>query len=299
MSNLDSEGQPRQSTDQSVDDQDNAAADVVEMAGEGPSELPAGPTPPAWTLPVVGGGSILAALLWVLWRLRRRRRQPTPSERLAEATRAAGAASVGLAGRTAGWLSDTTSPVAERTGELTRHGIRSSAEGAQRAVATVAPVIVAGAGAAAREAMRAGSFATQEASGLASRASEVGVKAAHAGHRVSTSLADVPHMVVEGGEKVHSTWTKWTRRVLISVSAGVGYVLGARAGHERYEQIAGVASQVGHRPEVQRARSRIQGAMQQQSRVAPGVGFPDLDETTGSASLPPVEPTRPAPDSRP
>ena len=264
MSNLDGEGQLHQNADRMVEEDGAAAADGAELAGE--EGLP-GLTPQDWTLPIVGGGGLLAALLWTLWRLRRRRQQPTPSERLAEATRAAGAASVGLAGRTAGRLADATSPVAERTGELTRHGIRAGAEGAQRAVATVAPVIVAGAGAAAREAARAGSFATEEASELASRASEIGVKAAHAGQRVGTSLADVPHMVAEGGEKLHSTWTKWTRRVLITLSAGVGYVLGARAGHERYEQIVSVASQASRRPEVQRARSRVESTMRPHSQA--------------------------------
>lgn len=41
------------------------------------------------------------------------------------------------------------------------------------------------------------------------------------------------------------------RKVLLLVGAGIGYILGARAGRERYEQIAGQASKVWGSPKVQ------------------------------------------------
>ena len=151
------------------------------------------------------GAVLAAALAWVLLRLRRRR-QPTPSERLVEATRALGAASAGLAGRAAGRAAEVAAPVAERTEELALHGVRAGVEGATRA---------------------------------------------------GSALADVPHLVAEGGEKVHRAWTKWTGRLILSLAAGTGYVLGARAGRSRYEQIVRVANGVAQRPEVQQARGKI------------------------------------------
>lgn len=41
------------------------------------------------------------------------------------------------------------------------------------------------------------------------------------------------------------------RKVLLLIGAGVGYVLGARAGRERYDQIAGKAGKVWGSPGVQ------------------------------------------------
>ncbi len=40
-------------------------------------------------------------------------------------------------------------------------------------------------------------------------------------------------------------------KVLLVVGLGVGYVLGARAGRERYDQIAAAAGKVWHSPRVQ------------------------------------------------
>ena len=41
------------------------------------------------------------------------------------------------------------------------------------------------------------------------------------------------------------------------IALGVGYVLGTRAGRERYEQIKQAAASAAQRPEVQRARDRL------------------------------------------
>ena len=41
------------------------------------------------------------------------------------------------------------------------------------------------------------------------------------------------------------------RKMTVLIAAGVGYVLGAKAGHERYEQIKGAAQKVRNDPRVQ------------------------------------------------
>lgn len=50
---------------------------------------------------------------------------------------------------------------------------------------------------------------------------------------------------------------------------GVGYLLGARAGRERYEQIKQAATRVAQRPEIQRASERLVGAANDKLAAAP------------------------------
>ena len=50
------------------------------------------------------------------------------------------------------------------------------------------------------------------------------------------------------------------RKMTMLVSGGVGYVLGARAGRERYEQIRGVALKVKGNPVVQEKVQQAAGA---------------------------------------
>ena len=68
-----------------------------------------------------------------------------------------------------------------------------------------------------------------------------------AGHKVGSTLSEVPDVVSDGVESVQKWWSKWTRRLVIAVFGGTGYVLGAAAGRERYEQIAGAARAVAGR----------------------------------------------------
>jgi hypothetical protein len=57
------------------------------------------------------------------------------------------------------------------------------------------------------------------------------------------------------------------------VGLGVGYVLGARAGRERYERLAELARQVAQRPEVQQLTDRVRSGL--------GAG---IEQATGAAS---------------
>ncbi|WP_051551932.1 hypothetical protein [Nocardioides sp. URHA0020] len=49
------------------------------------------------------------------------------------------------------------------------------------------------------------------------------------------------------------------------IGVGIGYVLGSRAGRERYEQIRSGASKVAHNPTVQTAAGRAQEAVGHQA----------------------------------
>jgi hypothetical protein len=47
-------------------------------------------------------------------------------------------------------------------------------------------------------------------------------------------------------------------RILLVIGLGVGYVLGAKAGRQRYEQIAGAADKVWNSPAVAKQRHEVQ-----------------------------------------
>lgn len=66
------------------------------------------------------------------------------------------------------------------------------------------------------------------------------------------------------------------RKLTILLSAGVGYVLGTRAGRERYEQIKGLAAKVKDDPRVQ---EKAQQAADVAKEKAPVV----KDKVTGAA----------------
>lgn len=51
------------------------------------------------------------------------------------------------------------------------------------------------------------------------------------------------------------------RRLTLAIGLAAGYVLGARAGRERYEQIAKAVRSFKGRPAVVEARSKAKGAM--------------------------------------
>ncbi len=67
------------------------------------------------------------------------------------------------------------------------------------------------------------------------------------------------------------------KKLLLLAAAGAGYVLGARAGRERYDQIAGTVNKVKNDPRVQeKAQQAVDTAKQQAPVVA--------DKVTSAAS---------------
>lgn len=228
----------------------------------------------------------LALLFWVVRRLRLRAQPPTPTERLAEvgrttstavahrakeladtATVAAGRAST-VAGRATTAASKaataaaaTAAPVVgeavDEAGRVARRGAKAGAELAElagRTVAVVTPVAVTAAGAAAHQ-------VAERATHLASGAGELAARAADTGHRVTEAvtevITEVPEAVAESVaetvEELQRTWRKATNRLTFMVFLAVGYVLGARAGTERYNAIVQLASRAtGKEPAARR-----------------------------------------------
>ena len=71
------------------------------------------------------------------------------------------------------------------------------------------------------------------------------------------------------------------KKMSLLVAAGVGYVLGARAGRGRYEQIADGARRFAGNPKVQAAAGKAQDTVAQQ---APVVASAVKDKATSAAS---------------
>lgn len=61
------------------------------------------------------------------------------------------------------------------------------------------------------------------------------------------------------------------KKLPLLFAASAGYVLGARAGHERYEQIRAQAQKIARNPQVQRASHKAQDAAAQQASAAAAV----------------------------
>ena len=57
------------------------------------------------------------------------------------------------------------------------------------------------------------------------------------------------------------------KKLLLLAAGGIGYVLGARAGRERYDQIAGLATKVKNDPRVQDAAHRAAETAKAQAPV--------------------------------
>jgi hypothetical protein len=231
---------------------------------------------PSRTPQLLAGGGLVAVVLFVLWRLKLRRTPPTPSERLAESARAVGTASVAAGTRAVGKLSDNAGPAAERAAELAKRGVQTSTVTARRAATAAKPAVAAAAAVAAREGVKgvkvgskAGSKAVSKAvenSGdLAAKAGDVAARAggvaAQAGQSVTSTLSDVTESIGDAGHSVHKSYRKWTFRLWFSTFAAIGYVLGARAGRERYDQIVGLAGRVTQQAPVQQAKSKVSGAL--------------------------------------
>ena len=73
-------------------------------------------------------------------------------------------------------------------------------------------------------------------------------------------------------------------KLSLLAAAGVGYVLGARAGRQRYEQIAASARKVADHPKVQRVAHKAQDAASQQAAAAAGVAKDKVSSAASTAA---------------
>ncbi len=202
------------------------------------------------------------------------------------------------------------SPVVEASGRLARSGAASGAASVRRAAvdaaqrsraastaartytdvaaARLAP-LVATTGHATWRAVRAGTDSALRVTDAATEAVVAAVprvttgtaRAGRTGLRalltVGAAAEAVPEVVAETGERLEKGWKRVMGRLSLALGFGAGYVLGARAGQARYEQIKQAAAGVMERPEVQQALEKARTA-------APAPLQGSIDKLSGRAS---------------
>lgn len=74
------------------------------------------------------------------------------------------------------------------------------------------------------------------------------------------------------------------KKLTLLAGVAVGYVLGSRAGRERYEQIKAGASRVAHNPKVQAAASKAQDAVAEQAATAADLAKEKVSDAASTAA---------------
>ena len=243
--------------------------DLVEPAPQVVVPPPATPppaTPPPAMLPPMGpsrvpalaaGAVALAGVLAAAAALRRRRRERSrPSAQLVRKVRGGSAAVTARAtqaARTAGAAAGATSGAAAGTGRSVRAGTAST--------------VKSGAKKASRSKDRAQKVGRRKARAQQAVASRVASQAAAGGTRAASAVRSVPEAVAARGHRARKSWHATVTELLAVLSGGAGYVLGARAGHDRYREIERGAARLADSPDLpqplRRPAAAVSGALRQ------------------------------------
>ena len=74
------------------------------------------------------------------------------------------------------------------------------------------------------------------------------------------------------------------KKQTLLAGVAVGYVVGSRAGRERYEQIKAGASRVAHHPKVQAAAGKAQDTVAQQAATVADVAKEKVTDAASTAA---------------
>ena len=253
---------------------DGSPDPAVAVTQAAPTPTPASPTRPAPTHrasddrgsslaarrgPLAGVLALLAALgvlgTALLRRRRAARRVPEPAVRRISAA----------ARHRLDEAAHTFVPTARAAGGMARD---RAAE-----LATAAAPVVAAAGREAQRAASAGAVTAAHAAGATARlaastlssGAAIGADLGSAGLRAAMgamgAVESVPEAVAESTDSLQRGWRRGMRRLSLGLGLALGYVLGARAGRERFDQIASTAAGLAGRPEVQRAVGTVRAAV--------------------------------------
>jgi len=219
-----------------------------------------------WALPAAGAAVALAAGVFGARRLRTSR-PPSPAGRLRDTTRSVDVEGAGrAAGRIAGKAGSTAARGALVGAALGTMAAQRSAERAQQLGARVTADGPATARRLATRASRRGSklasTTSRRGSKLASTTSQRGNKlASTTSRRGSATVAAVTSPVSDAAHTFTRSWRRAMALIKNAAVFGVGYVVGARAGRERYEQLKSKATEVMQRPETKQAKERLGSAV--------------------------------------
>ncbi len=270
---------------------DLATAPAVDPDLAASSAASAADAPPAGTAPAPAGGSsarqgqlagvlallaVLGAVVTTVLRRRAARRVPEPVGRRA---RLAAAASAARARSGALSLSESTAAVRQRLDEAAstlgpkaRVASEEARERAAELAAAAAPVVAA-AGRGVQRAASAGAVTAANAADTTARVAAatlssgaaIGADLGQAGLRAALGVLGaaeaVPEAVAESTEHLQKRWRRLMGKLSLGLGLGVGYVLGARAGRARFEQIKQATAGLVERPEVQQAVGRVRAVV--------------------------------------
>ncbi len=243
--------------------------DLVEPAPQvvvPPPAMPPPAMPPPAMLPPMGpsrvpalaaGAVALAGVLAAAAVLRHRRRERSrPSAQLVRKVRGGSAAVTARAtqvARTAGAAAGATSGAAAGAGRSVRAGTAST--------------VKSGAKKASRSKDRAQKVGRRKARAQQAVASRVASQAAAGGTRAASAVRSVPEAVAARGHRARKSWHATVTELLAVLSGGAGYVLGARAGHDRYREIQRGAARLADSPDLpeplRRPAAAVSGALRQ------------------------------------
>jgi hypothetical protein len=218
------------------------------------------------------------------------------SGRLAQRGASASARSARRAAGDAAQWGRAASTTARSYTDAASTAARTYADAASRAAGTYTDAaaarlvpLLATTGQAAWRAARAGTDSALQATDAATlavaaavpRVAESAVRAGQTGLRavltVGAAAEAVPEVIAETEERLEKGWRRVMGRLSLGLGFGVGYVLGARAGRDRYEQIKQAAAGFMERPEVQQALEQVRAA-------APAPLHGSIDKLSGRAS---------------
>jgi hypothetical protein len=176
--------------------------------------------------------------------MRRTKRKVTRAQRRLE--RAAK-----VAEQTSRWAAE----VAEQTSRQAARQAAAARRRTARAAAGTAGTVAGATGAAARAAADTASTAARTAGDAAGTLARLPAATA-------TAARDRVRESIPRRQRRSKRMRKMISRFGLAIGAATGYVLGTKAGRERYEQIVGAAKQLGERPEVKRIVEQAPGAIE-------------------------------------
>ena len=176
--------------------------------------------------------------------MRRTKRKVTRAQRRLE--RAAK-----VAEQTSRWAAE----VAEQTSRQAARQAAATRRRTARAAAGTAGTVAGATGAAARAAADTASAAARTAGDAAGTLARLPAASA-------TAARDRVRESIPRRQRRSKRMRKMISRFGLAIGAATGYVLGTKAGRERYEQIVGAAKQLGERPEVKRIVEQAPGAIE-------------------------------------
>jgi hypothetical protein len=264
--------------------------------------------------------------------LRRRaaRRLPEPVGRRARlAAGVAAARARRRAGHGAPAIAATATAARQRLDEVASTvgpQVRAASDAARSQAAEFAAAatpVVAAAGRGAQRAATTGAAAAAHAAGTTARlagatlasgaalGADIGQAGLRAARGVLGAAESVPEAVAESTEHLQKGWRRLMDRLSLGLGLAGGYVLGARAGRGRFEQMQQAAAGLLDRPEVRSAVGRVRAAVPPKlsstldglSRRTPGSGADSgrviavdsggeaTAESTPSTTAPPFEPS--------